>query len=117
MKKKKLEINWIEKTSDDAVKELEDDFYDVEYIKYPTFDGLEIAATLGIPKLEPGKKYPALVDVHGGPTGQYYRNFNIFAQVFAHHGFVILQPNFRGSTGYGNYAAIGKGSTNGGIPD
>ncbi|MCK4878159.1 MAG: S9 family peptidase, partial [Candidatus Heimdallarchaeota archaeon] len=79
----------------------EEDFYDVEYIKYPTFDGLEIAATLGKPKLEPGKKYPALVDVHGGPTHQYYRNFSIFAQVFAHHGFVILQPNFRGSTGYG----------------
>ncbi len=79
----------------------EEDFYDVEYIKYPTFDGLEIAATLGKPKLEPGKKYPALVDVHGGPTGQYFRSFNIFAQVFAHHGFVILQPNFRGSTGYG----------------
>jgi dipeptidyl aminopeptidase/acylaminoacyl peptidase len=79
----------------------EEDFYDVEYVKYPTFDGLEIAANLGKPKLEPGKRYPALVDVHGGPTGQYYRNFNIFAQVFAHHGFVILQPNFRGSTGYG----------------
>lgn len=79
----------------------EEDFYDVEYVKYPTFDGLEIAACLGKPKLEPGKKYPALVNVHGGPTSQYYRNFNIFTQVFAHNGFVILQPNIRGSTGYG----------------
>jgi dipeptidyl aminopeptidase/acylaminoacyl peptidase len=79
----------------------EEDLYDVEYIKYPTFDGLKIAATLGIPKLESGKKYPAVIDVHGGPTSQNYRRFNIFAQVFAHNGFVILQPNFRGSTGYG----------------
>ncbi|MHA1399864.1 MAG: S9 family peptidase [Candidatus Heimdallarchaeaceae archaeon] len=78
-----------------------EDFYDMEYIKYPSFDGLEIAATLYKPKLEPGKKYPALVHVHGGPTGQYFQNFDIFSQVFAHEGFVILNPNIRGSTGYG----------------
>jgi dipeptidyl aminopeptidase/acylaminoacyl peptidase len=79
----------------------EEDFYDMKYIKYPSFDGLEIAATMGIPKLEPGKKYPAVIDVHGGPRSQNFRKFDVFAQVFAHNGFVILQPNFRGSTGYG----------------
>jgi len=79
----------------------EEDFYDMKYIKYPSFDGIEIAATLTTPKLEQGKKYPALVHVHGGPTGQYYRMFDIMSQVFAHEGFVILCPNIRGSTGYG----------------
>ncbi|MBY9000154.1 MAG: S9 family peptidase [Candidatus Heimdallarchaeota archaeon] len=78
-----------------------DDFYKEQYIKYPSFDGREIAATVYTPKLEPGKKYPALVNVHGGPTGQYFRMFDMFSQVFAHEGFVILNPNIRGSTGYG----------------
>lgn len=78
-----------------------EDFYDEEYIKYPSFDGLEIPAIIYKPKLEPGKKYPALVLVHGGPTGQYFRSFNMFGQVFAHNGFVLLLPNVRGSTGYG----------------
>lgn len=79
----------------------EEDFYDQQYIKYPTFDDFEIAATLYTPKLKPGKKYPALVNVHGGPTGQYFQMFDMFSQVFAHEGFVILNPNIRGSTGYG----------------
>ncbi|MCE7741106.1 MAG: S9 family peptidase [Candidatus Heimdallarchaeota archaeon] len=78
-----------------------EDFYEQQYIKYPTFDGREIAATVYTPKLEPGKKYPALVNVHGGPTGQYFQMFDMFSQVFAHEGFVILNPNIRGSTGYG----------------
>ena len=78
-----------------------EDFYDSEYVKFKSYDGLEIAAILHKPKIEPGKKYPALVDVHGGPTGQVFRNFNVTSQVFAHEGFVIINPNFRGSTGYG----------------
>ncbi len=78
-----------------------DDFYDQQYIKYPSFDGKEIAATVYTPRLEPGKKYPALVNVHGGPTGQYFQMFDMFSQVFANEGFVILNPNIRGSTGYG----------------
>ncbi|MCK4844768.1 MAG: S9 family peptidase, partial [Candidatus Heimdallarchaeota archaeon] len=42
-----------------------------------------------------------LVNVHGGPTGQYFRMFDMFSQIFSHEGFVILNPNIRGSTGYG----------------
>ena len=78
-----------------------EDFYNTEYVKYKSFDGLEIAAILNKPKIEPGKKYPALINVHGGPTGQVFRSFNTTSQVFAHEGFVIISPNFRGSTGYG----------------
>ena len=79
----------------------DEDFYELQYVKYPSFDGREIAATVYTPKLEPGKKYPALVNVHGGPTGQYFQSFDMFSQVFAHEGFVIINPNIRGSTGYG----------------
>ncbi|MFX1536234.1 MAG: S9 family peptidase [Promethearchaeota archaeon] len=78
-----------------------EDFYEMEYVKYPSFDDLKIRATMYKPKLEKGKKYPALVIAHGGPTGQYFRNFDMIGQVFAHNGFVLLKPNFRGSTGYG----------------
>ncbi|MBD3189064.1 MAG: prolyl oligopeptidase family serine peptidase [Candidatus Heimdallarchaeota archaeon] len=79
----------------------DEDFYEMEYVKYPTFDDQKIPAILYKPKIEEGKKYPAVVQVHGGPTGQYFQNFDMFGQVFAHNGFVILKPNIRGSTGYG----------------
>ncbi|MFB0545180.1 MAG: prolyl oligopeptidase family serine peptidase [Asgard group archaeon] len=79
----------------------EEDFYDSEYVKHPSFDDLKIPAVLYKPKIEEGKKYPALVLVHGGPDWQFFRDFSMFGQVFAHNGFVLLQPNVRGSTGYG----------------
>lgn len=79
----------------------ENDFYDAEYVKYQSFDDQEIPAILYKPDIEEDTKHPALVLVHGGPTGQYFRDFNMFGQVFAHNGFVLLEPNVRGSTGYG----------------
>jgi dipeptidyl aminopeptidase/acylaminoacyl peptidase len=42
-----------------------------------------------------------MVYVHGGPTGQWTRSFDIFAQFMASRGFVVIEPNIRGSTGYG----------------
>lgn len=39
--------------------------------------------------------------MHGGPTGQFFRNFNPYAQFLADRGHVLLLPNVRGSTGYG----------------
>ncbi len=73
-----------------------------EYVEYETFDGLKIGAVLYKPKnLENGKKYPVIVDVHGGPTGQYFRNFSMFDQVLVNEGYIVIKPNFRGSTGYG----------------
>ncbi|MHA1224973.1 MAG: hypothetical protein ACTSP3_17325, partial [Candidatus Heimdallarchaeaceae archaeon] len=56
-----------------------EDFYEIQYIKYPTFDGRKIGAILYTPKLEKGKKYPALVHVHGGPTAQFFQTFDIFS--------------------------------------
>jgi dipeptidyl aminopeptidase/acylaminoacyl peptidase len=77
-------------------------FVEDEYVEYKSTDGLTIGAILYKPKnLEMGSKLPALVRVHGGPTGQYYRNFAMFDQILVRNGFVILKPNFRGSTGYG----------------
>jgi len=77
-------------------------FVEHEYVRYPSFDGLEIPAILYKPRnFSEGDKLPAIVFVHGGPTGQFFRNFNPYAQFLADRGFVLLMPNVRGSTGYG----------------
>jgi len=73
-----------------------------EHIYYPTFDGQKIPAILYKPRdLAPGEKVPAIVHVHGGPTGQWFRAFDPFAQFLADQGYVVIEPNIRGSTGYG----------------
>jgi dipeptidyl aminopeptidase/acylaminoacyl peptidase len=78
-------------------------FVNNEYIWYTSSDGLKIPAILYRPRhLEPGKKYPAIVEVHGGPTGQFFRgSFDAYAQFLTDNGYIVLQPNPRGSTGYG----------------
>lgn len=48
-----------------------------------------------------GKKYPAVVYIHGGPVGQDGFEFNAIAQMFAGAGYVVVQPNYRGSSGRG----------------
>jgi len=48
-----------------------------------------------------GQKLPAIVAVHGGPTGQWFRGFDPYAQFLADSGYVVIEPNIRGSTGYG----------------
>jgi dipeptidyl aminopeptidase/acylaminoacyl peptidase len=73
-----------------------------EHIYYPTFDGQKIPAIVYRPRdIEPGEKLPAIVHVHGGPTAQWFRGFDPFAQFLADRGFVVIEPNIRGSTGYG----------------
>ncbi|WP_332019816.1 alpha/beta hydrolase family protein, partial [Kaistella sp.] len=70
-------------------------------IRYRSSDGLEIPAYLTLPKNVPPEKLPLLVFPHGGPWGRSYWGFNSVAQLFANRGFAVLDPNFRGSTGYG----------------
>ncbi len=53
------------------------------------------------PNFDPEKKYPLLMEIHGGPFGMYVGAFNFSYQVFAANGFVVLYTNPRGSTGYG----------------
>ena len=73
-----------------------------EHVYYPTFDGQRIPAILYKPRdIAQGEKVPAIVHVHGGPTGQWFRSFDPFAQFLADKGYVVIEPNIRGSTGYG----------------
>jgi dipeptidyl aminopeptidase/acylaminoacyl peptidase len=78
------------------------DFIDPEYIKYKTDDGTEIPAILYKPKNIPeGVRIPAVINIHGGPTAQFFMSFNSMVQYMASEGFVVILPNVRGSTGYG----------------
>jgi dipeptidyl aminopeptidase/acylaminoacyl peptidase len=74
------------------------------HVRYPGADGREIPALLYVPWQEalrgPGLP-PAIVHVHGGPTGQHLRWWDRASQWFANNGYVVLAPNIRGSTGYG----------------
>lgn len=77
-------------------------FVTSEHVRYPTFDGKKIPAILYRPRdIPPGAKLPAIVHVHGGPTAQWFRGFDPFAQFLVDRGFVVIEPNIRGSTGYG----------------
>ena len=77
-------------------------FVDDEYVGYPSSDGRRVPALLFKPReTKPGERLPALINVHGGPTAQFFRDFNPFSQFLADRGIVVLQPNIRGSTGYG----------------
>lgn len=70
-------------------------------VRYKSSDGLEIPAYLTIPKGSNGKNMPAVLFIHGGPWGRDSWGFSSYAQFLANRGYVVLQPNFRASTGYG----------------
>lgn len=72
-----------------------------DFVKYKARDGLTIPAYLTLPK-EQKKNLPLVVLVHGGPNirGEYW-NWDAGSQFLASRGYAVLQPEFRGSTGYG----------------
>src|SRR5262249_27375473 len=64
-------------------------------------DGLEIPAFLTLPKGVAAKNLPAIVLPHGGPWARDGWGFSNLTQFLANRGYAVLQPNFRGSPGYG----------------
>lgn len=52
--------------------------------------------------LEPGRRYPLIVNPHGGPRGHSSELFDPQAAYFVSQGYLVFRPNFRGSTGYGD---------------
>src|SRR5690606_8845463 len=70
-------------------------------IRYESSDGLEIPAYLTLPKGVEPRNLPTVVVPHGGPWGRDAWRYDPLAQFFANRGYAVLQPNFRGSTGYG----------------
>ncbi|MBM3791270.1 MAG: S9 family peptidase, partial [Acidobacteria bacterium] len=83
---------------------------EVEVLKWTSRDGMEIEGVLTRPVgFEAGRKYPFLLNPHGGPTAASMASFNGSAQLLAANGYLVLQPNFRGSVGRGEkFAAANK---------
>jgi dienelactone hydrolase len=74
----------------------------MESITYRARDGLEIQAYLTRPAGPPGKRVPLIIHPHGGPFGiRDVWGYDGEAQFLASRGYAVLQPNYRGSGGYG----------------
>lgn len=72
-------------------------------ITYPAADGVAIPAYLTLPPgRETAKGLPAIVLPHGGPQARDHWGFDWLSQYYAARGYAVLQPNFRGSSGYGD---------------
>lgn len=65
-------------------------------------DGLPFEAFLTVPVGSSGDALPTIVLPHGGPQARDDRSFWFLSQFLASRGYAVLQPNFRGSTGYGD---------------
>ena len=73
-----------------------------EYVHFKSKDGTSVSGYMYKPlDYAPGKRYPAILRPHGGPVWAYYAEFQHLAQLLAANGYVVLFPNPRGSTGYG----------------
>jgi len=75
---------------------------EVRIIKWTAKDGTKLEGILTLPaNYESGRKYPFLVFPHGGPEANDSFDLDVFARILAGFGYVVLQPEYRGSTGYG----------------
>jgi dipeptidyl aminopeptidase/acylaminoacyl peptidase len=80
-----------------------EDMVEPYLVHYPSKDGKwTISAFVYMPyNLPHNPEHPAIVYVHGGPTAQTMNTFNRFVQYMANQGYIVIAPNYRGSTGYG----------------
>jgi dipeptidyl aminopeptidase/acylaminoacyl peptidase len=74
----------------------------MQAVSYPAADGTMIPAYLTLPPGASGKGLPAIVMPHGGPSSRDEWGFDWLVQFYAARGYAVLQPNFRGSSGYGS---------------
>ncbi len=77
-----------------------------ERLRWKSTDGKEVEGILVKPvDYEEGKRYPLVVQVHGGPAGtstnMFPTRWSTYVHVFAGKGYAVFQPNYRGSSGYG----------------
>ena len=72
---------------------------DVEYITYKARDGKQIAAYVTVPRGKP--PFPLVVMPHGGPFVAEYVSYDPWGQLLANNGYMVLQPQYRGSRNYG----------------
>jgi dipeptidyl aminopeptidase/acylaminoacyl peptidase len=93
-------LNRLTHINDDLFAQL--NLTEPETIRYKSFDGRQIEAWVQRPPdFQPGKKYPLILDIHGGPHAAYGFTFDHEFQWMAAKGYIVLYPNPRGSTSYG----------------
>lgn len=87
-----------------------------QVVTYKSFDGTLVSAVVTMPfNLARDASNPAIVVPHGGPTGQSQDSFSRQTAALASRGYIVIAPNFRGSTGYGeafqkaNFKDLGGG--------
>ena len=87
----------------------EKDLVHPEVVRWTSSDGLEIEGLLYQPadRDAPGA---TVLEIHGGPAGVFTRGFDADAQILVTQGYAVLQPNVRGSSGYGD--ALLRGNMN-----
>ncbi len=80
-----------------------EDMVEPQLVHYPSKDGKwTISALVYVPfNMQRNGKNAAIVYVHGGPTSQAVNSFNRFIQHIVNQGYMVIAPNYRGSTGYG----------------
>ena len=90
-----------------------------ERVTWKSKDGKEIAGLLYTPRgAKPGTKLPAVLWIHGGPEAQDVFRADGWAQYLSQTGYVVLEPNYRGSNGYGEvFRNLNVEDSNGGEVD
>ncbi len=76
-------------------------FVEPELVRFGGVGGVEVPAFVFRPRGERPGKRPVVVVIHGGPESQYRPTFTPLTQYLVAHGFAVIAPNVRGSTGYG----------------
>ncbi len=73
-----------------------------ELVRYQSKDGVKVSGLLYKPRgFKSGTRYPAVLWIHGGPEGEDVFRLDLWAQYLAQEGYAVLEPNYRGSSGYG----------------
>jgi dipeptidyl aminopeptidase/acylaminoacyl peptidase len=93
-------------TNDEVLSEIV--LGEVENVQFESGDGTEIEGfVVKPPDFDPSRRYPAILWIHGGPVSQYDFRFDYRAQLLAANGYVVVLPNPRGSSGYGQEFSLG----------
>lgn len=91
------------------------DFVHPEHVTWTSPDGFEVHGLLYLPKTIVPGEHPLVVDIHGGPMNQSRPVWSPLFQLQVQRGWVVIQPNYRGTLGYGRayrealFGAWGKG--------
>jgi len=90
----------------------------VSTVEYKARDGTPIEAVVTLPRGRQHKGLPLIVMPHGGPEARDSEAYDWWVQFLAEQGYVVIQPNYRGSTGYGkSFYELGKGEWGGKMQD